>query len=337
MASKCVPVSLPHVPERVLGLVSLGDGEALLLGHDRASGHVCMVLTMHSDDTFTEEIVQCPFDTALERYHAVKVGTAYGYRPVTVKKEKSCCCKCLTLTCLIFVIFVCACLIAGLAGYNVYQGRYTIYKHLHYSFRFPIWEGFRHGTKMDHLVDMSETTATYWLTPDVSPDGDNMHYMHFASKVFGSSRCGYLKMHHHQSDRIVWNRAFECVVPSSDGDGTAIDLGPLCPQYGEIELGAYSYDTALYTDNDYGRHLIRFKHRVMYYEQWRGIIEFYEDHTDITICDPTGGDVWSETITMPHTQCDKYDKGYLLGPYFGGNPRAPDTMWINFEDVPEPL
>ncbi|GIQ87290.1 hypothetical protein KIPB_009295, partial [Kipferlia bialata] len=219
--------------------------------------------------------------------------------------EKSCCCKCITLVLLAFAAFFIANLIGGLIHWQAYQGRFTIPKHLHYSTKFPLFKGFN---------------SEFPLFKGFKSNNDRMeHLIDFS-----------------ESDRIVWKRAPECIVKSTDDGGTAIDLGPLCPQYGEIVLEAYSYDTTLYTESSYGRRFGEFKHRVMYGEQWRGLIEFHEDHTDLTISDPTGL-VWSETVTMPHTPCDDYEKGYYLGPYFGGNPRAPEQIWVNFEDVPSTL
>lgn len=181
---------------------------------------------------------------------------------------------------------------------------------------------------------VSASTRTQWLrwwqNAATYAFDANEEYAHYNwNKLFGSSRCGYFRNHHKDSDRFVWRREIT----------SAIGATPM--QFGDrIEIATYAYDTDGGTTTkpvDGGVEdpnlLQKFSTKLDYHIWYRIQMNMYSDNTKYYLFD--GGGLL-EYKTVNHRCCNRPNRGYKLGYYFGGSVDAPSQVtacMYDYDDI----
>jgi len=165
------------------------------------------------------------------------------------------------------------------------------------------------ATARSVIVTFQGNAAEYNCSCTAEPYPECMYAW---SKLWGSSRCGYVHSHHQDSDRFVWRRQM-----LSDGTpGSA------------IELAAYSYDNGVNPYNPPNPNLLQPFSTILQ----PGVP--YDLHLDLS--DPansifklTAPTQQPETRTVKHTNaCSRAAQGYKLSLYFGGQCAAPSDVTV---------
>jgi hypothetical protein len=128
------------------------------------------------------------------------------------------------------------------------------------------------------------------------------------NKLWGKSRCG--NHHHDDSDRFVWRATTD----------------------GNIQLAAYAYDQGKKPFQNEGTLLKTFTTTIAPQQKVGSKIEWFLDRTEYSLFDENG--TLLEMVTIEHENtCANYNRGYMLGLYFGGNCRAPDRVTVCFQET----
>jgi len=186
--------------------------------------------------------------------------------------------------------------------------------------------GFRDSSSMEREITINPDCANYMFQPT---DPKGALCISSWTKLYGSSRCGYLHAHHEDSDRFVWRRHIDCLILNGSH---VIGTVPNCPKANLIQLSAYAYDKGnIPYQNASLEALFNFA------------VEVGQNYTYNIIFTPTegvytlyssleSGRKFIESHTIKHTPCDEWDHGYVLGLYFGGECPAPQYVSICYED-----
>lgn len=147
-----------------------------------------------------------------------------------------------------------------------------------------------------------------------------------ANKLYGSSRCGFLQPHHHDSDRFTWRRHPRCYTLVGAGVQCRVVANASCT---DLQFIAYGYDGGRMPYGPHAdpqlMHVFARSYRVDTLYQLA--LQFGANQTLYSVRDANG--VALESYVMPHRACDTPLHGYYLYPYFGGPDVAPQRVVIN--------
>jgi hypothetical protein len=168
----------------------------------------------------------------------------------------------------------------------------------------PLSLGLSCRKALAYNIRFENTYTPYSLGPDCQLDWN---------KLWGRSRCGFLRHHQKDSDRFVWR-----AHPTVDG---------------AIQLAAYSYDNG---DKPYQNQprLLQVFETILWPDQVLGsMLESALTNTIFTLFNGTDE---LEQITIQHeNHCRRYNRGYRLGLYFGGNCEAPSDVSVCYQKTDE--
>jgi len=180
-------------------------------------------------------------------------------------------------------------------------------------------KGWHYSVSMFDLDFLSAaSTLTYWFKfKKYTPYNLDITCQSDWNKLWGKSRCGFFHHHHLDSDRFVWRA-------HPDINGT-------------IQLAAYAYDNGRLPYQNDGTLLKIFQTTTDPGTSLGSRIQFYLDRSVYTLYHSNGTVL--ESLTIVHeNQCQNFDRGYMLGLYFGGTCTAPAVVSVCYkkESIPMP-
>eukprot|EP01116_Phalansterium_solitarium_P013426 TRINITY_DN30787_c0_g1_i1.p1 TRINITY_DN30787_c0_g1~~TRINITY_DN30787_c0_g1_i1.p1 ORF type:complete len:206 (+),score=59.84 TRINITY_DN30787_c0_g1_i1:248-865(+) len=177
-------------------------------------------------------------------------------------------------------------------------------------------------------VRFEQSTADYLIAED---DPEGARCQSSWNKLWGNSRCGYLNLHHKDSDRFVWRRDVRCI----EFNGSHVmGVVPNCTFANQVQIAAYAYDDGNIPYQNASL-LAEFNTTLTVGDVYFTRLDFAPDGTQYTLLD--GRNATLETHFIAHRNCGHgYQHGYGLGFYFGGVCTAPQTVTACFAKEPTP-
>lgn len=107
---------------------------------------------------------------------------------------------------------------------------------------------------------------------------------------------------------------------------------PNCPLKNKIEIAAYSYDKGRKPFENPGTLLKIFKTLLDVEKPYILKLEYFVDKTDFYLLNGMDQRVL-EHVVIDHSKCEYYNRGAVLGLYFGGQCPAPQAVTVCYSNV----
>ena len=182
----------------------------------------------------------------------------------------------------------------------------------------------QHHSFIPRFINASHRTVGVTFAADAAKyncscvdDGGFPQCMMSWSKLWGSSRCGFLHSHHQDSDRFVWRRQmFDGKTPGS-----------------LIEVAAYAYDHGVKPYFPPDPNLLQpFTTTLQTGVEYELALDIEPAASHYTLSHAATGATLETKTVVHHNACARATEGYRLDLYYGGQCTAPSDVTVCYTD-----